>query len=158
MKSINKATAMEDVPIHVKLKLSALWVAMMLLYIYADILSLFRPGQVEEIIEGRMGPFAATQVALLTAAILMTIPALMVFLSLILKPRASRQANIIFGVLYTLVNMSNLIGESWAYYLFFGAVEIVLALMIVRYAWRWPKQEAWPNTMALDRGEIGGSL
>jgi hypothetical protein len=158
MKPINKATGMEDVPINVKLKLSALWVAMMLLYIYADILSLFRPGQVEEIIEGRMGPFAATQVSLLTATILMTIPAVMVFLSLIMKPKASRRANIIFGVLYTLVNISNLIGESWAYYLFFGAVEIVLTLMIVWYAWRWPEQEEWPNNMALDRGKIGGSL
>ena len=158
MKPINKTTGMEDVPINVKLKLSALWVAMMLLYIYADILSLFRPGQVEEIIEGRMGPFAATQVSLLTATILMTIPAIMVFLSLIMKPKASRRANIIFGVLYTLVNISNLIGESWAYYLFFGAVEIVLTLMIVWYAWRWPKQEEWPNNMALDRGKIGGSL
>jgi hypothetical protein len=158
MKPINKATGMEDVPINVKLKLSALWVAMMLLYIYADILSLFRPGQVEEIIEGRMGPFAATQVSLLTASILMTIPAVMVFLSLIMKPKASRRANIIFGALYTLVNISNLIGESWAYYLFFGAVEIVLTLMIVWYAWTWPKQEERPNNMALDQSEIGGSL
>lgn len=141
MKPINKAAAMEDAPTNVKLKLSALWVAMMLLYIYADILSLFRPGQVEEIIEGRMGPFAATQASLLIATLLMTIPAVMVFLSLILKPKASRWANIIFGALYTLVNISNLIGESWAYYLFFGAVEIALTLMIVWYAWRWPKQE-----------------
>lgn len=141
MKPINKAATMQDVPINVKLRLSALWVAMMLLYIYADILSLFRPGQVQEIIEGRMGPFAATQVSLLTATILMTIPAVMVFLSLTLKPKASRRANIIFGVLYTLVNISNLIGESWVYYLFFGAVEIVLTLMIVWYAWRWPEQE-----------------
>ena len=139
MKPTNKAATMQDVPINVKLKLSALWVAMMLLYIYADILSLFRPGQVQEIIEGRMGPFAATQISLLTATILMTIPAVMVFLSLTLKPKAGRRANIIFGVLYTLVNISNLIGESWAYYLFFGAVEIVLTLMIIWYAWRWPQ-------------------
>ncbi|MBE2197429.1 MAG: hypothetical protein IAE79_02390 [Anaerolinea sp.] len=158
MKPINKAATMQDAPINVKLRLSALWVAMMLLYIYADILSLFRPGQVQEIIAGRMGPFAATQVSLLTATILMTIPAVMVFLSLILKPKAGRQANIIFGVLYTLVNISNLIGESWAYYLFFGAVEIVLTLMIIWYAWRWPKQEEWPNNIALDQGEIGGNL
>ncbi len=35
---------LEDAKINVKMKLSALWGAMMLLYIYADILSLFRPG------------------------------------------------------------------------------------------------------------------
>ena len=35
---------------------------------------------------GRMGPFPVTQGSLLTAAILMLIPGLMVFLSLALKP------------------------------------------------------------------------
>ena len=120
MNTIKKTTEMDDMKINVKIKLSALWIAMMLLYIYADILSLFRPGQVEEMLEGRMGPFPVTQGSLLTASILMMIPAVMVFLSLPLKPAVNRWANIIFGVLYTLVNISNLIGETWAYYLLFG--------------------------------------
>jgi len=117
----------------------------MLLYIYADILSLFRPGQIKEMIEGLMGPVPVTQVSLLTASILMIIPAVMVFLSLTLKPKVNRWANIILGVLYTVVNISNLIGETWAYYISFGIVEIALTLLIVWYAWRWPKQEGSPN-------------
>jgi len=139
MNPINKITGMEDEKINVKMKLSALWVAMMLLYIYADILSLFRPGQIEEMIEGLMGPFPVTQASLLVASILMIIPAGMVFLSLALKPKANRWANITLGVLYTVVNISNLIGETWVYYIFFGVVEIVLTLLIVWYAWKWPK-------------------
>ena len=118
----------------VRMKLSALWASMMLLYIYADILSLFRPGQVEEMIDGRMGPFPVTQGSLLTASILMIIPAVMVFLSLTLKPKASRWANIALGSLYTLVNVSNLIGETWAYYILFGIVEIAVTLLIVWHA------------------------
>ena len=141
MNTIKKTTEMEDVKVNVKIKLSALWIAMMLLYIYADILSLFRPGQVEEMIDGRMGPFPVTQGSLLIASILMIIPAVMVFISLTLKPKVNRWANIILGVLYTLVNISNLIGETWAYYILFGIVEIVLTLLIVWYAWRWHKQE-----------------
>jgi hypothetical protein len=133
---------MENTKINVKLKLSALWVAMMLLYIYADILSLFRPGQVQEMIDGRMGPFPATQGALLTAAILMIIPAGMVFLSVGLKPVVNRWTNIILGILYTLVNISNLIGETWAYYLLFGIVEIAITLLIIWHAWNWPVQES----------------
>jgi len=117
MNTINKTTEMEDVKIGVKMKLSALWVAIMLLYIYADILSLFRPGQVEEMIEGLMGPFPVTQGSLLAASILMMIPAIMVFLSLTLNPKVNRRVNIILGVLYTVVNISNLIGEAWAYYI-----------------------------------------
>jgi hypothetical protein len=141
MNSITKTTAMEDMRIHVKMKLAALWVAMMLLYIYADILSLFRPGQIEEMIKGLMGPFPVTQGSLLVAAILMIIPAVMVFLSLTLKPKVDRWANITLGVLYTVVNISNLIGETWTYYTLFGIVEIVLTLLIVWYAWKWPNLE-----------------
>ncbi|HUG33219.1 MAG TPA: DUF6326 family protein [Anaerolineales bacterium] len=133
---------MEDIKIHVKMKLSALWAAMMFLYIYADILSLFRPGQIEEMIEGRMDPFPVTQGSLLTASILMMIPAGMVFLSLSLKHAANRWANIALGVLYTLVNISNLIGEVWVYYISFGVVEIVLTLLIVGYAWKWHNSES----------------
>ena len=136
-----KSAETQDVKIPVKMKLSALWVSTMLLYIYADILSLFRPGQVEEMLEGRMGPFPVTQGSLMTASILMMIPAVMVFLSLILKPKAVRWTNIILGALYTLVNISNLIGETWVYYLSFGVVEIALTLLIVWYAWKWVNPE-----------------
>ena len=117
MNTIKKTTEMEDVKMNVKMKLSALWAALMLLYIYADIFSLFRPGQIEEMISGRIGPFPVTQGSLLAFSILMMIPAVMVFLSLTLKPRVSRWANIILGVLYTFVNISNLIGETWVYYI-----------------------------------------
>ena len=137
MNANRKTTELEDAKISVKMKLSALWIAMMLLYIYADILSFFRPGQVEEIMEGRMGPYPVTQVSLLTASILMIIPAVMVFLSIALKPSVNRWTNISLGILYTLVNISNLIGESWAYYVSFGVVEILITLLIVRSAWKW---------------------
>ena len=140
MNTINQSAEKEALKINVKLKLSALWVAMMLLYIYADILSLFRPGTINNMIEGFMGPFPATQGSLFVAAIMMIIPAVMVFLSLILKPKVNRGVNIAIGALYILVNISNLIGESWAYYLAFGVLEIVLALLIVWYAWTWPQQ------------------
>ena len=69
MNAINKITGNGDVKINMKLKLSALWVALMLLYIYADIISLFKPGVMEEMISGRMGPFPVSQGSLLTASI-----------------------------------------------------------------------------------------
>ena len=100
------------------------------------------PSQVEEMIKGLMGPFPVTQGSLLTASILMIIPAVMVFLSLTLKSIANRWANITLGVLYTAVNISNLIGETWVYYIFFGIIEIVCTLLIVWNAWKWPKQES----------------
>jgi len=141
MNTNSKTTEKEGVKINVKMKLSALWVALMLVYIYCDIYSLFRTGQIEEMISGRMGPFPVTQGSLLLASILMIIPAVMVFLSLTLKPKVDRWANIILGVLYTFVNISNLIGETWVYYIFSGVVEIALTLLIVWYAWKWRNPE-----------------
>lgn len=142
MNMVNKIAAMVDVSVPVRIKLSALWVALMLLYIYADILSLFKPGQMAEMMTGRMGPFPVTQESLVTASLLMLVPAVMVFLSLALKPRAARWANIVLGALYTVVNVGNLVGETWAFYVLFGIVEMALTLLIVGHAWMWRHPKA----------------
>ncbi len=109
MTTINKTIKMEELKINVKMKLSALWIALMLIYIYADILSLFKAGAIAKMMDGFMGPFPVTQGSLLSASILMMIPAVMVFLALALKTKVNRWVNIILGGLYTFVNISNLI-------------------------------------------------
>ena len=142
MNTINRANEKQGVKINVQMKLSACWVALMLVYIYADIISLFKPGVLDEMAAGRMGPFPATQGSLFAAAILMLIPAVMVALSITLKPAVNRWTNMILGVLYTFVNISNLLGEAWAYYVLFVSAEIVLTCLITWFAWKWPKAEA----------------
>ncbi len=137
------ARILEDVKINVKMKLSALWVAVMFCYVYGDIFGLLKPGHIEEIIAGKPGPLGpTTQVVLLAIAISMAIPAVMVFLSLTLKPKANRWANIILGVFYTVFMLITMLMGPWAYYIFLGIVEVVLTALIVWYAWKWPKQEA----------------
>lgn len=139
MNTIKQNTA--DVTIPEKIKLSGLWAALVFLYIYADIFSLYKPGQIGEVAAGRMGPLPVTQGSLFTASILMLIPAVMVFLSLALKPRVARWLNIVLGVFYTAVNIGNLLGESWAFYFLFGIVEMALTVLIVWYAWKWRNAE-----------------
>jgi hypothetical protein len=87
--------------------------------------------------EGRMGPTEATQATLLLAATIVVIPALMVFLTLTLKAGVSRWTNLTLGLLYTAVSAGNLIGETWAYYLLFGVLEIAITTLIAWYAWTW---------------------
>jgi len=65
----------------------------------------------------------------------------MVFLSLALPAKANRWTNIIVGILYIFVMLGSAIGVSWFYYIFGSIVEVVLLLLIVWYAWKWPKQE-----------------
>ena len=142
----NKKTTriFEDVKMNVKIKLAALWAASMFLFIYVDYFYLYVPGNLEEMIAGRMGPFPTTQVPLLAAMTLMMIPSLMIFLSLALKAKWNRWANIIVGILKIVVVLGSVIGESWAFYIFGTIVEVVLLSLIVWYAWKWPKQEVLP--------------
>jgi len=125
----------------VKVRLAGLWTALMLLYIYADYLSLYRPGEIAEIESGKLGPFDVSQASLLIASLTVILPALMIALSLMLRASLNRPLNLALGLLFTLVNIANLVGESWAYYLLFGVLEIVLTLTIVATAWRWPRAD-----------------
>ena len=126
---------MDQANIGVRPKLAALWATMMFLYVYADVLSFYRPGEVDEIREGMMGPFEVSQAALLAASVVVIIPAFMIFISLILPSRINRWTNITAGILFTLVNVVNLLGETWVYYWVFGILEILVTLLIIRYAW-----------------------
>ena len=123
-------------------KLAAAWSALLGLYIYADFLSLYRPGQLDEVRRGVLGPFDVSQGTLLIASLIVLIPISMIVLSLVLPPGSGRPTNLVLALVYTLVNISNLIGESWLYYLLFGIVEIAVTLFIFVTAWRWPRGAA----------------
>ena len=134
----NKKTAriIEDVQI----KLSGLWVAAMFSWVYGDLLRLYsgdyKAG--EEI----TGNVMSMDTLWMISAITMIIPAVMVFLSLTLKYKANRWANIIIGIFYTAYNLMGLPTYSSAYDRFLIFVSIVFTALIVWYAWKWPKQEA----------------
>lgn len=146
MKSNRKhARILEDVKISVKIKLSALWAVMMFLYIYADYQTLLQPGLLEQIIAGEVGGTRFTQAVLFGGAIFVSIPSIMIFLSLALKPKVNRLANIILGSVYIVAVIANLLTleEIWAYFVFYTVAEIFLNLLIIRYAWRWPEKVAY---------------
>lgn len=130
-----------DAKVNTKIKIAALWIVVMILYIYNDFFSLFKPGALEHIMAGNMGPFAVSQGGLLSASVLMVIPALMIFISLVLKPKVNRVVNSIVSGLYIAVMVTSLIGE-WYYYIFMGAVEIVCNILIIYFAIKWPRVEA----------------
>ena len=134
---------LEDVKVHVKLKLAALWASVMFMYVYVDVLGFFRPGFVENILAGRVWEFEITQTWALAALALMTIPSLMVFLSLALPARANRWTNIVVAALYVPYSIFNVIGEAWVLYFWFAViVEVALLAVVIRYAWTWPATES----------------
>lgn len=138
----NTSKTLDDDRVNVKIVLAGLWASLMFIYVYVDIFDFYKLGEIEHIIAGNLGPFSITQKALVMALVLMLFPTLMVFLSLVLKAKANRWVNIIVGFAYILVAIGNIIGETWAFYIFGSVVEIVLLTLIIGYAWKWPKQEA----------------
>jgi len=125
----------------ISLKLSALWASVMSCYIYGDFLGLYRPGDIKGILagEGLLGP--SSQGSLLAVAILIAVPAVMIFLSLALPPKLSRWLNILVGTLLTAIVLLTIPG-SWAFYVFLSLIEVVLQSLAVWYAWRWPRTVA----------------
>lgn len=134
---------LRDVKIDVKVKLCALWAALMFCYTYADILGFYAPGNLEELLSGEIAGIQMTQGLLLSSALLMSIPTAMIFLSLALKARVNRWANIAVGIIYLGVLASTLLtGRNPAYYIFYVAGKAALIALIVWHAWKWPKTEA----------------
>jgi hypothetical protein len=114
----------------------------MLCYIYCDYFELYVPGKLTAMSSGQMGPLGAvTQGVLLGTSLMMAIPSLMVALSLVLSPLASRWLNIVIGVVYTVLLALIAVDANWYFYKFFATVEAVLTALIAWYAWSWPRAE-----------------
>jgi hypothetical protein len=128
---------LEDIKVSVKMKLATLWVSFMFLYIYVDYFHLYMPGKVDDILKGRVFEFDITQGFLMAAVVSMTIPTLMIFLSVALPAKVNRWANIIIAAVYIPYMLFNLAGEVWIHMVFGAVVEVVLLCLIIRYAWKW---------------------
>ncbi|GHT28317.1 hypothetical protein AGMMS49574_02370 [Bacteroidia bacterium] len=133
-------TEYDDVKLNTRTILIGLWTALMLLYIYCDIFTFFRPNHIKEVMDGFMGPFPVNQISLMVAGILMALPALMIMANLFIKMIIIKWINIIGGILFTLVNIGNMVGEKWAYYIIYGVIELIITVLIIIKSIKWPKK------------------
>jgi hypothetical protein len=113
--------------------LSGLWVALMLTYLWGDVLRIMA-GDVEP---GKLqGGMRGTQGMWLLIAVIMLIPIVMVVLTLTLKYPAIRWANIILAILVVVFNLFGLPYKG-AYDNFLIIVSFVFNALTVWYAWKW---------------------
>lgn len=134
---------LEDYKINIKIKLSALWTSVTLCYLYGDYFELYTPFKAQGLVSG--DNLLNTPLKLFLATLMLAIPAVMVFLSLLLKPRINRILNILFGLFFTaimlLIAFTSI--EPWrAFYVFLAIIESTITSLIIWYAIRWPKQSA----------------
>ena len=142
MGKIKSQNALEDIKVGLKLKLATLWTSLMFLIIYLDYFHLYMPGKLAYIQTGRVFEFSITQGFLLAVLASVTIPAMMIFLSVALPAKANRRVNIIFAALLIPYMLFNLAGEAWMHMVFGAVAEVVLLGLIIRYAWKWPRIES----------------
>ncbi|MBQ4846142.1 DUF6326 family protein [Pseudoalteromonas sp. MMG005] len=137
--SVMKSTEskFEDFKINVKLKVSALWIAVMFCYVYGDYIQIYVPGIMAKAME--VNSSIETQLQFLAVAVLMVVPSVMVFFTLVLKPTINRWVNIIVSMLFILMLVATNLTETWWFYLFLTVVEVAISVAIVLYAWHWPK-------------------
>ncbi len=117
----------------VQLRLTALWVALMLIYLLGDVLRIFSG----DFKAGEIMGTQVTQPMWLGIAAMMVIPIVMIVLTLTLGQPANRWLNIIVAVFFFLFNLVGLPSYPSWYDRFLLAVSLVFNVMTVWYAWQW---------------------
>ena len=129
--------------VNIKIKLAALWTALMFLYIYADFFQLMTPKKLEKMIDLQtpMGPTSPE--ILVIFSVILIIPSLMIFLSVFLKTQINKWLNICIATLYASMSILIIVttlGSEWhTFYILFNLIEVFVFAMIIYQAWNWPK-------------------
>jgi len=116
-----------------RIKLAALWVVLMLTYLLGDVLRIFSG----DFKAGEIGGMQIGQGMYLGLAVLMVIPIVMVFLSLVLPQPIDRWANIVVAVLLFLFNAVGLPTYPSLYDKFLIVVGLIYNVLTVWHAWKW---------------------
>src|SRR5512133_2295125 len=119
--------------INTKIILSATWVVVTLIYLYGDVLRICSG----DLAKKPMSDMNLNQFVWLGIAVLMLLPILMVFLTLVLPQPVSRWANIILAAFFILFNLVGLPTYPSLYDKFLLAVSIIFNGVTIWYAWNW---------------------
>jgi hypothetical protein len=117
----------------IRIRLSALWVCLMLTYLLGDVLRIFSG----DFVAGEVGGMQIGGGLYLGLAVLLAIPIFMVFLSLTLKYAVNRWVNIILPIAFFVFNAIGLPTYPSLYDQFLIVVGLVFNVLTVWVAWRW---------------------
>ena len=124
---------MEPAQKHVKL--SCLWAFVALNIAFADILSLYTPGVMPQVMEGVVEGVELSENLMLVAAIFIQIPVAMIVLTQFLSARANKVVSTI-AVVITAAFVIGGGGALMPHYVFFATCEVLALLLILRLIWR----------------------
>ena len=146
MTTTTDAPKLLDTPrLPVQVKLAAAWTSFMFLYVYVDVLNFYKPGVLDGILNGLVWKFDVSPALLTIFLVSVSIPAVMVWLSIALPARVNRVVNLIVASLLIPYSMFNAAGATWEWAAFYGisiGIEVLLLAFILRSAWKWPRTSA----------------
>jgi len=138
----NRKTA--RIMLDVRIILAVLWVAGMLSSLNGDTYRLHDLVALKSSL-ANTAPIVVTPELLLVMSIMFVVPIFMSVLTLTLKYPVSRWANRIIGIFYAIITLAfwvlSLVLRSAAYEIVWSTAQLVFALLVVWYAWKWPKPE-----------------
>ncbi len=137
---MNSTLEHPDRPIDARLKIAALWTATMLIFAYVDLFSLYRADVRADLEAGKIAAFEIGQPFLFFTTLYVIVPAVMIYLTLVLRRRVNRIVNIVLAAFYVLTIAAGVIGE-WNYYILGSVVEVGLLVALARHAWTWPETQ-----------------
>jgi hypothetical protein len=123
----------DDIIVHPRFMLAALWISLMLTYLLGDVLRIFSG----DFVAGEISGMPVGQAAWLGISALMLIPILMVVFSLALPYPAVRWICIIAALFLFLFNAVGLPTYPSAYDKFLIVVGLVFNVITLWVAWRW---------------------
>ena len=152
-------TLLNTPPVSVQAKIAAAWTSFMFLYIYVDFFNLYKPGVVDGILNGFVWRFDVSPTLLSIFLVSVSIPALMVVLSMTLPARVNRATNLVVAFLFIPICVFNAAGASWDWAFYYGltiGVEVLLLAFILRSAWTWPRtpSASMPDLVEPNRSQI----
>lgn len=119
---------------NIQIKLSAIWIALMLVYLLGDVLRIF----VGDFVSGEIEGVAITQAMALGIAVLMLIPILMLLATLLMNNQpVNRWLNIIAAGSLFVFNLFGLPTYPGLYDKFLIVVGLGFNLLTIFYAWNW---------------------
>jgi hypothetical protein len=131
-------------PLDVRIILAVLWVAGMLASLNGDTYRLSDSVSLKALL-ANTGPIVATPGLLLVMSLIFVVPVFMSLLTLTLKSPVSRGANRVIGILYAITGLANwvasLVVQPAGYGVVWSTAGLVLALLVVWYAWKWSSTE-----------------
>lgn len=143
----NTPRPLDERPAPVRARLAAAWASFMFLYVYVDVLNFYKPGVVEGILDGLMWRFEVDSMLLTIVLVSVSIPAMMVMLSMTLPARVNRAVNLAVASLLIPYTIFNAAGTTWEWAGFYGisiGLELLLLVLVLRSAWTWPRTAAAP--------------